>query len=81
MSKPDISGWTTPRQFRLTAETMAELDWLCLRLGGLSRTDVLRLAIRRLAQSEGYEAPPDANGAGAKPKAATPRERRKKGGG
>jgi hypothetical protein len=39
--------------FRLTAVELALMDALCDRLGIRTRTDIVRLAVRRLAESEG----------------------------
>lgn len=45
-------GGTTPRQFRLTEETLAELDYLMTRLGLTSRADVIRHLSRRATLDE-----------------------------
>ena len=42
-----------PISFRLTAEDLALLDAVQAKLGVLNRTDVLRIALRRLAEVEG----------------------------
>ncbi len=39
---------TIPTQMRLTADTLDQLKKLAADLGGLSRTDVVRLAVREL---------------------------------
>lgn len=44
-------GATTPRQFRLQDETLDLLDRLASHYGGISRADVIRLAVRQLADS------------------------------
>jgi hypothetical protein len=54
----DISGWTKPRQFRLSEETLAELDRLAAHLTretGVthSRTDAIRYAARHTAKALG----------------------------
>lgn len=43
--------------FRFTADDLAVLDAVQAKLGMVNRTDVLRLAIRRLAQLEGVTLP------------------------
>jgi len=45
---PPSQTRTTPRQFRLGEASMAKLDALAEKLGGISRTDVLRQAIEAL---------------------------------
>ncbi len=46
---------TYARSFRLGDEVTALLDQLGEQLGGLDRTAVLRLAVRRLADAEGID--------------------------
>ncbi len=46
---------TTPVAMRFTAADLAILDALKARLGLISRIDVVRLAMRRLAQIEHVE--------------------------
>jgi len=41
-----------PRQFRLHDETIETIDRLAVRLGLSARADVLRVAIKRLADQE-----------------------------
>lgn len=41
-----------PKQFRLSDETLADMDYLIGQLGLTTRTDVIRLAVRKLAQEE-----------------------------
>lgn len=43
---------TTPRQFRLPDETVAELDALAEHLGLPNRSVVIRLAVKRMARAE-----------------------------
>lgn len=43
---------TTPRQFRLGEETLAEMDYLMGRLALRSRADVIRFLVRRATQEE-----------------------------
>ncbi len=57
-SARDISGWTKPRQFRLTDDTLAELDAIARHLSAEtgvehSRTDAIRYALRQTARSLG----------------------------
>jgi hypothetical protein len=54
----DTSGWTKPRQFRLSEETLAELDRLAEHLtretGVIhSRTDAIRYAARHTVKALG----------------------------
>lgn len=49
--RPKGSG-TPPTQFRLSPETLAEIDYLGQRFGLPNRVDVVRLAVRRLAADE-----------------------------
>jgi hypothetical protein len=46
---PRNPAHTPIRQFRLGPETDGLIDRLAARYGGLSRTDVIRLAVRELA--------------------------------
>lgn len=46
------AGGATPRQFRLTDQTLAELDYLQDRLGLTNRTDVIRSVVRRIYLEE-----------------------------
>jgi hypothetical protein len=46
---PKKSTHTPIRQFRLGTETDELIDYLAAHYGGLSRTDVIRLAVRELA--------------------------------
>ena len=48
----------TPTQFRLAAQTLAQIDALKVRLGLRSRAEVVRHALARLADSELYIRPP-----------------------
>lgn len=48
----DASNWTTPRQFRLSEETLAQLDWLMERLALSSRAAVIRYLAQRAVVAE-----------------------------
>lgn len=48
-SKGSGDGATPPRQFRLGAETLADLDAIAAHYGAASRTDAVRIAARREA--------------------------------
>lgn len=50
------AGTTTPSQFRLKAETLAEMKWLATELGLESNSDVIRLLVRAEAKKRGYKA-------------------------
>lgn len=43
---------TPPRQFRLPDETLADMDYLIVELALRSRADVIRFAVRKLAQEQ-----------------------------
>jgi hypothetical protein len=43
---------TIPRQFRFQAETLAQLDALCERSGGITRSDMLRLLVTKAYHAE-----------------------------
>jgi len=45
-----------PVSFRLTPDDIALLDALQSKMGIVNRTDILRLALRRLADAEGVQA-------------------------
>jgi metal-responsive CopG/Arc/MetJ family transcriptional regulator len=53
-SAPDTAKWTKPSQFRLSADTLEELDWLISELGLKTRADVIRFAVRSLAKEKGH---------------------------
>ena len=55
--KRDASTWTKPRQFRLSDDVMDTLDLLCADMGGVSRTDTIRVAILDLAKHRGIKLP------------------------
>ena len=46
------SNNTTPRQFRLGDDTLAEMDYLADRLGLTGRAEVIRHLCRRAVQTE-----------------------------
>lgn len=52
MTTPKTTGPTTPRQFRLSDETIATIDALAAKLWLGSRAEVIRYAIGRLAAAE-----------------------------
>lgn len=53
MAKPE--DWTTPRQFRLSEETLSEMDWLAKRFSLRSRADVIRFLVRQAALANGFD--------------------------
>lgn len=46
---------SNPRSFRFTKEDWRLIDKLARKLGIVNVTDIIRLAIRRLAESEGIQ--------------------------
>jgi metal-responsive CopG/Arc/MetJ family transcriptional regulator len=48
-------GRTPARQFRLGEEVLDRIDWLAQKRGGASRAQVIREAVSRLAEAEGYK--------------------------
>jgi hypothetical protein len=45
----------TPKNFRLSADTLRQLDWLAARLGGISATDVITIAVADLHERKRRE--------------------------
>jgi hypothetical protein len=48
----DSKNVTKPRQFRFSQETLDQIDRLAALYHGVSRADVLRLAVARLAATD-----------------------------
>jgi len=49
--KPKGAGVTKPRQFRLGDDTLLQMDLIGQAMGGLNRSDVIRIAVAKLAEN------------------------------